>query len=186
MTTPIERKSIPLEISCVVPGEYVHFDAHLVRVELRKLFIAKVPDEEMFDWIEKHIGCKTNTKTFIRTLTTALIESLLEKEYGDSYETVENFTRKLKRKAKLMLKYTKYEQDLEVACISALQTLCAQYQHPPGMLRKAYRALCDTEVLIDDSFFEWEKSEDSEDQPGKDVCLTCVKFFLNWLRNIGL
>ncbi|RXG69408.1 Eukaryotic translation initiation factor 4 gamma 1, partial [Armadillidium vulgare] len=142
----------------------------------------------------KNIGWKTNTKTFIRTLTTALIESLLEREYGNSYETVENFSRKLKKKAKLLRKYIKNEQDLEVACICALQTLSAHYQHPSGLLRKSFRALYDMDVLIDDSFFEWEKSDAflewekyiAENQSGKDACLTSVKSFLDWLRNIGL
>ncbi|RXG72461.1 Eukaryotic translation initiation factor 4 gamma 1, partial [Armadillidium vulgare] len=133
-----EIKKEPSEICCVVAGENVHFDAQLIRVELRKLFKSEVPDEEIFDWIEKNIGWKTNTKTFICTLTTALIESLLE-----------------------------------------------------SLLRKSFRALYDMDVLIDDSFFEWEKSDafleweksdDPEGQFGKGVCLTSVKKFLDWLR----
>ncbi|RXG69413.1 hypothetical protein Avbf_01738, partial [Armadillidium vulgare] len=51
--TPIKRK--PTEICCVVPGEYVHFDAQLIIVKLRKLFKSEVPDEEIFDWIEVRI-----------------------------------------------------------------------------------------------------------------------------------
>ncbi|KAB7504986.1 Eukaryotic translation initiation factor 4 gamma 3 [Armadillidium nasatum] len=167
----------------VVAGEDMPIDAKLIRIELCKLFKSKVPDEEIFDWIEKHIGSKTNTKTFIRALTTALIESLLLRTDGNSYVTIEDFSDKLKEKGKFIRKYVDNNQDLELACIYAMQALCVECQHPPGLLEKAFNALYDIEVLIDDSFYQWEKSDDPEGQFGKGVCLTSVKKFLDWLRD---
>ncbi|RXG53347.1 Eukaryotic translation initiation factor 4 gamma 1 [Armadillidium vulgare] len=167
----------------VVAGEDIPIDAKLIRIELCKLFKSKVPDEEIFDWIEKHIGSKTNTKTFIRALTTALIESLLIRTDGNSYVTIEDFSVKLKEKGKFIRKYVDNNQELELACIYAMQALCVECQHPPGLLEKAFNALYDIEVLIDDSFYQWEKSDDPEGQFGKGVCLTSVKKFLDWLKD---
>ncbi|RXG53766.1 hypothetical protein Avbf_09123 [Armadillidium vulgare] len=133
----------------VVAGEDMPIDAKLIRIELCKLFKSKVPDEEIFDWIEKHIGSKTNTKTFIRALTTALIESLLIRTDGNSYVMIEDFSDKLKEKGNFFRKYVN-NQNLELACIYAMQALCVECQHPPGLLEKAFNALYDIEVLIDE------------------------------------
>lgn len=52
----------------------------------------------------------------------------------------------------------------------------------PEVLRIMFEILYDEDVILEEAYFNWEKSEDSAEQEGKGVALKLVMAFLNWLH----
>lgn len=52
----------------------------------------------------------------------------------------------------------------------------------PDVLRIMFEILYDEDVILEEAYFNWEKSEDSAEQEGKGVALKLVMAFLNWLH----
>ena len=50
------------------------------------------------------------------------------------------------------------------------------------VLRIMFEILYDEDVILEEAYFNWEKSEDSAEQEGKGVALKQVVAFLNWLH----
>ena len=50
------------------------------------------------------------------------------------------------------------------------------------MLKHLFDFLYDEEVISEQTFFDWEKSNDSNELEGKGVALLSVNPFLTWLR----
>lgn len=51
-----------------------------------------------------------------------------------------------------------------------------------GLLEKCFNAFYDSEVVSEEAFDEWAKSQDPEEQEGKGVCVNLVKSFMRWLK----
>ncbi|CAL4125583.1 unnamed protein product [Meganyctiphanes norvegica] len=157
-----------------------NWQPHKVETELYKLF-KSASNEDIFSWIEANIGSDSmsNGKAkFIRALVTALVENqaTLSIRVGDDFEE------RMMTHLPVVLKYVDSNDKLELQCIYALQALSVKYQHPPGLLEKCFNAFYDSEVVGEEAFNEWAKSNDPEEQEGKGVCINSVKNFMRWLQ----
>ena len=74
-------------------------------------------------------------------------------------------------------------QEKELYAMFALQSLVHKLEHPKKLLHNILEILYDHEVLSDDGIFDWEKSENVDEQEGKGVAVAGCKQFLEWLRN---
>ncbi|KAK3869310.1 hypothetical protein Pcinc_025358 [Petrolisthes cinctipes] len=153
-----------------------------VEAEFLELF-KRASNDEMFGWIDANIGNDVKSSKFIRALVTALVESqATTSNDGSSIRVADDFERKMKTRLAVVLKYVDSNEVLEMQCIYALQALSVKHQHPPGVLEKCFNAFYDFEVVSEEAFEEWSKSDDPEEQEGKGVCVNSVKNFIRWLR----
>lgn len=49
-------------------------------------------------------------------------------------------------------------------------------------MEKCFNAFYDSEVVSEEAFEEWARSDDPEEQDGKGVCVNSVKNFMRWLK----
>lgn len=153
-----------------------------VDTELNRLF-KRASNEEIFSWIEANIGNDAKGAKFIRALVTALVENqATTSNDGSSIRVGDDFEEKMKTHLPVVLKYVDSNDKLELQCIYALQALSVKHQHPPGLLEKCFNAFYDSEVVGEEAFDEWAKSNDPEEQEGKGVCINSVKNFMRWLK----
>ncbi|XP_066968480.1 eukaryotic translation initiation factor 4 gamma 1-like isoform X4 [Macrobrachium rosenbergii] len=158
------------------------WDPQKVEAEFLKLF-KRASNAEIFDWIEANIGNDAKTSKFIRALVTALVESqAMTSSDGSSIRATEEFETKMKNRLTVVRRYVDSSDKLELQCIYALQALSVKHQHPPGLLEKCFNAFYDSEVVSEEAFDEWLKSNDPEEQEGKGVCVASVKSFMRWLK----
>jgi len=159
-----------------------NWQPHKVETELYKLF-KRASNEEIFSWIEANIGSDAKGPKFIRALVTALVENqATTSNDGSSIRVGDDFEEKMKTHLPVVLKYVDSNDKLELQCIYALQALSVKHQHPPGLLEKCFNAFYDSEVVGEEAFDEWAKSNDPEEQEGKGVCINSVKNFMRWLK----
>ncbi|KAK3893614.1 hypothetical protein Pcinc_002575 [Petrolisthes cinctipes] len=153
-----------------------------VEAEFLELF-KRASNDEMFGWIDANIGNDVKSSKFIRALVTALVESqATTSNDGSSIRVADDFESKMKTRLAVVLKYVDSNEVLEMQCIYALQALSVKHQHPPGLLEKCFNAFYDSEVVSEEAFEEWSKSDDPEEQEGKGVCVNSVKNFMRWLK----
>ncbi|XP_068244689.1 eukaryotic translation initiation factor 4 gamma 1-like isoform X2 [Palaemon carinicauda] len=158
------------------------WDPQKVEAEFLKLF-KRASNAEIFDWIEANIGNDAKTSKFIRALVTALVESqAMTSSDGSSIRATDDFEGKMKTHLTVVRRYVDSSDKLELQCIYALQALSVKHQHPPGLLEKCFNAFYDSEVVSEEAFDEWVKSNDPEEQEGKGVCVASVKSFMRWLK----
>ena len=64
----------------------------------------------------------------------------------------------------------------------AIQSVVHKLEHPNKLLHRILEYLYDNECISEDGLFDWEKSDDPEEQEGKGVALkSCTQLF-NWLK----
>ncbi|XP_042241638.1 eukaryotic translation initiation factor 4 gamma 1-like isoform X3 [Homarus americanus] len=163
-------------------GNQSGWNPQKVEGEFLKLF-KRASNDEIFGWIDANIGNDAKSSKFIRALVTALVESqATTSNDGSSIRVSEDFEDKMKNRLAVVLKYVDNNESLEMQCIFALQALSVKHQHPPGLLEKCFNAFYDSEVVSEEAFDEWAKSQDPEEQEGKGVCVNSVKNFMRWLK----
>ena len=75
-------------------------------------------NDTLFDWIEKHCSAKLYTSTFIRVLTTVVIESVVEVSNACSLNDD-----LLRLRSAVMIRFLNGNQKLEMHALFALQHL---------------------------------------------------------------
>ncbi|KAK7084911.1 Eukaryotic translation initiation factor 4 gamma [Halocaridina rubra] len=158
------------------------WDRKEVEAELLKLF-SRPSNDEIFNWIDANIGNDANSSKFIRALVTALVESqAMTSNDGSSIRATGKFEENMKHRLQVVRKYVDGNDRLELQCIYALQAICVTHQHPPGLLEQCFNAFYDSEVVSEEAFDEWLKSQDPEEQEGRGVCVASVQSFMRWLK----
>ncbi|XP_013779883.1 eukaryotic translation initiation factor 4 gamma 3-like [Limulus polyphemus] len=139
----------------------------------------KANNEEILDWIEAHIGERKSKDThFIRVLVTAVIESCIE---GDQNRCELN-AKTVALRTTVLQRYLDHKEELELQALYALQALVHRLEHPKGLLRLIFDALYDEDLISDDAFTQWQKSDDPAEKEGKGVALKSVMSFFTWLE----
>ncbi|WAR14178.1 IF4G3-like protein [Mya arenaria] len=72
----------------------------------------------------------------------------------------------------LLQKYLDHKPVFELQALLALQVLVTKLEHPQGLLRGFFDILYDDDIITEDAFIEWEKSEDEPE--GKETALKQV------------
>ncbi|CAL1268470.1 unnamed protein product [Larinioides sclopetarius] len=133
--------------------------------------------EEVFDWVDANVP-DTSGPTFVRALVAAVHESCL----SGSGTTWELNTSKLKSRIPLISRYVSTNEKLQLQALYAVQALMNQLGQPSGLLHQFFDVLYDDDVISDESFKEWEQSDDPNEAEGKGVAVHSVKSFFAWLR----
>ncbi|GBM60292.1 Eukaryotic translation initiation factor 4 gamma 3 [Araneus ventricosus] len=133
--------------------------------------------EEVFDWVYANVS-DISSPTFVRALVTAVHESCL----SGSGTTWGLNTSKLKSRTPLIYHYVSTNEKLQLQALYAVQALLNQLGQPSGLLHQIFDVLYDDDVISDESFEEWEQSDDPNEAEGKGVAVHSVKSFFSWLR----
>ncbi|GIY74248.1 hypothetical protein CEXT_149101 [Caerostris extrusa] len=54
--------------------------------------------------------------------------------------------------------------------------------HPSGLLHQIFDILYDDDVITEETFKDWEQSDDPDEAEGKGVAIHSVKSFFMWLK----
>ncbi|WAR13850.1 IF4G1-like protein [Mya arenaria] len=145
---------------------------------LHDLINARREDNEtVFDWIESNVDEPTTKKSqFIRVLMSAVCQSAIKGEKGK--EKLE--PKDISSRNDLLQKYLDHKPVFELQALFALQVLVTRLEHPQGLLRGFFDILYDEDIITEDAFIEWERSEDEPE--GKGTALKQVVQFFTWLK----
>ncbi|GIY97930.1 eukaryotic translation initiation factor 4 gamma 3 [Caerostris extrusa] len=132
---------------------------------------------EMFDWIYANVSDLTEL-SFIRAFVTAVHESAILNDEG-SYKLDQN---KLKTMAPLLTHYIGRNEKLGLQALYAVQALMNELGHPSGLLHQIFDILYDDDVITEETFKDWEQSDDPDEAEGKGVAIHSVKSFFMWLK----
>ncbi|WAR14232.1 IF4G1-like protein [Mya arenaria] len=144
---------------------------------LHDLVVVRREDNEtLFNWIESNIDdtAKANTQ-FIRELMTAVCQSSIKGEKGKE-EVVPS---DISKRRNLLRKYLGHKPMFELQALFALQVLVVRLEYPQGLLKSLFDILYDENIISEDAFVEWKRSEDEPD--GKNTALEHVVQFFEWL-----
>ncbi|XP_070561587.1 eukaryotic translation initiation factor 4 gamma 3-like isoform X5 [Ptychodera flava] len=148
---------------------------HLEHLLLRE----RASNDKIFDWIEANVvKDRRKDSDFIRALMTAVCQSAVSGE-GSSCRCEIN---EVKNRAAVLQKYLDNDDKLELQALYALQALNYKLDSPPSLLRIFFDKLYDEDVISEEAFYAWEKSDDPNEQLGKGVALKSVTAFFTWLR----
>jgi len=138
-------------------------------------------NETLFDWIENHCSAKKSTPSFIRVLTTVVIESVIDGVGGPTNECKLN-DEQLKLRNPVLKKFLDGNPKLEMQALLAMQYLMHKLEHPNKLLHSIFEIVYDDDVVSEEAFMAWSKNEDPHEQEGKGVALkSCTQFF-TWLQ----
>ncbi|XP_052211936.1 eukaryotic translation initiation factor 4 gamma 1-like isoform X2 [Dreissena polymorpha] len=145
---------------------------------LHELIVDKrLNNEAVFDWIESNVDEPTiKSKKFIRALMTAVCTSAIKGDKGK--EKLE--PKDLSARNDLLQKYLDHQPEFELQALYALQVLITRLEHPQGLLRGMFDILYDDDVISEDAFMQWERSD--EEPEGKGTALKQVVQFFTWLN----
>ncbi|KAL3861762.1 hypothetical protein ACJMK2_007784 [Sinanodonta woodiana] len=137
-------------------------------------------NEEVFDWIEEEVDELTiKQEYFIRALMTAVCKSAVIVSSNNLMKVDKS---QIQRRNNLLQKYLDHQANFELQALFALQALVHKLEHPPGVLRELFDILYDEDIISEDAFIQWEKSEDPQEQEGKGVAMKQVVQFFTWLK----
>merc|ERR1712013_213008 len=135
--------------------------------EIRKVLESnRKSNDTLFDWIEKHCSAKLSSLSFIRVLTTKVIESVIDGLGGPTNDC----------------KLNEEHPKLEMQALLAMQYLMHKLEHPNKLLHSIFEKVYDDDVVSEEAFMAWSKNDDPHEQEGKGVALkSCTQFF-TWLQ----
>ncbi|XP_052226741.1 uncharacterized protein LOC127841736 isoform X2 [Dreissena polymorpha] len=147
--------------------------------KLHELIVEKrINNEVVVEWIDLNVQeSAIKSKTFIRGLMTAVCTSSIKGQKGKERLDPKD----LSARSDLLQKYFGHQPESELQALYALQLLITQLKNPQGLLRSFFDILYDDDVISEDAFLQWEKSE--EEQEGKGTALKQVLQFFKWLRD---
>ncbi|XP_055935890.1 eukaryotic translation initiation factor 4 gamma 3-like isoform X2 [Argiope bruennichi] len=173
----IEKHKLEFTVSPTKVNPQTQMSMEEMKKHLLSLLEKNSELEEVFDWVDANIS-DTSGPTFVRALVTAVHESCLT----GSGTTWELNTSKLKSRIPLISRYVSTNEKLQLQALYAVQALMNQLGQPSGLLHQIFDVLYDDDVISDESFKEWEQSDDPNEAEGKGVAVHSVKSFFTWLR----
>ncbi|XP_041479661.1 eukaryotic translation initiation factor 4 gamma 1-like isoform X3 [Lytechinus variegatus] len=145
---------------------------------LTNLLNEKPDNNKIFDWIKSNVtDTHKQHPEFIRALVTLICQHAAEGE-GQNCRIDPEI---LKQRGPILQRYIDSKRPLELQALYAVQALNHSLHSPPGLLRILFDVLYDEDVVSEDAFYDWKKSEDPKESAGKGVALKSVTSFFTWL-----
>ncbi|KAL3185749.1 hypothetical protein MRX96_028650 [Rhipicephalus microplus] len=136
----------------------------------------------IIEWIESNLGeAQTKKPPFIRALVTAVAENAITLLGDGNAELKEDL---MKTYTDLLQKYLNHDEERELQALYALQALVNRLEHPKGILVHLFNAFYDCDLISEDAFHRWSRSEDLAEQEGKGVAIKSTTSFFTWLAEI--
>jgi len=139
----------------------------------------KESNKTLLDWIEKHCSTRLTNPSFIRLLTTAVIESVC---YGVAQSKLN--LKQLRIRNPVLKKFFDGKPKCEMEALLAIQQLMHRLDHPNGLLQSIFESLYDDDVLSAEAFLAWKENEDPTEQEGKQEAIYSSKQFFSWLTYV--
>lgn len=140
------------------------------------------PSPTIIEWIESNLGdAQTKKPPFIRALVTAVAENAITLLGDGNAELKEDL---MKTYTDLLQKYLNHDEERELQALYALQALVNRLEHPKGILVHLFNAFYDCDLISEDAFHRWSRSEDLAEQEGKGVAIKSTTSFFTWLAEI--
>ncbi|KAH6934714.1 hypothetical protein HPB50_027425 [Hyalomma asiaticum] len=136
------------------------------------------PSHSIIEWIESNLGDAQTKPPFIRALVTAVAENAITLLGDGNAELKEDL---IKTYSDLLQKYLAHDEERELQALYALQALVNRLEHPKGVLLKLFNAFYDCDLISEDAFHRWSKSDDLAEQEGKGVAMKSTTSFFTWL-----
>jgi len=117
-----------------------------------------------------------------RAVMRCVLEAAVDK---DETPSATKICKQIERCAKLLKKCTQHNEASkhlmkQAGCLYEVQAFCFAKSWPPGLMKKLFYNLYETDVVFEDAYGVWR--EDVNDvTPGKDKALFQVNEFLQWL-----
>nr|CAG23924.1 eukaryotic initiation factor 4G [Sphaerechinus granularis] len=145
---------------------------------LTNLLNERPDNNKIFDWIKCNVtDTQKQHPEFIRALVTLICQHAAKGE-GQNCRIDPEI---LKQRGPILQRYIDSKRPLELQALFAVQALNHSLHSPPGLLRILFDVLYDEDVVSEDAFYDWKKSEDPKESAGKGVALKSVTSFFTWL-----
>ncbi|XP_076365221.1 eukaryotic translation initiation factor 4 gamma 3-like isoform X2 [Tachypleus tridentatus] len=176
----IQTNKLQFTVNDSEPQPDTNLSNEAIKKELNFLLQKKkANNEEILDWIEAHIGEeRSKDPQFIRVLVTALVESAIE-ENQNRYELNKKI---VAARTPIFQRFLDHKELLELEALYALQHLVNRLEHPKGLLKEIFDVMYDEDLISDDAFTQWQKSDDPAEKEGKGVALKSLTSFFTWLE----
>lgn len=149
--------------------------------KLANVFSMQQAGNDEMSSVDEILCDKVMDKETVRTVVTAVIESAIDGIGGPSVNCTLNVDT-LKGRIPILKKYLDANKDKEVYSLYAIQNLVNRLEHPNKLLHSILELLYDNECISEEGLFDWEKSDDPEEQEGKGVALKSCNQLFQWLR----
>jgi hypothetical protein len=162
-----------------------HLMASLGEVEPAEADAAGASNDELLQWIATTCSLQPGSKPLAR----AVMRCILETASGSEEPPVAlKITKQIEFRKPLMLKYiscasdplTPHTINVQAACLYEVQAYCGRKNWPPGLMKKVFYILYETDIIFEDAYNEW-REDVVDDTPGKHTALFQVNEFLRWL-----
>jgi len=145
--------------------------------ELRTLLKSNKDNEAVCSWIAGHCEDKVGSPTFIRLVTTVVVESCIDGIGGPTANCQLKQEQLIERRS-ILKKYILNEQDALQALL-AIQNMVHRLEHPNKLLHSIFELLYNEDVITEEAFCNWETNKDPAEQEGKGVALkSCTQFLI--------
>ncbi|CAK6962233.1 eukaryotic translation initiation factor 4 gamma 3-like [Scomber scombrus] len=159
------------------PSKRILSPEELSRQLERLLLKDMASNTQIFDWVEGNLDeSQMSSASFQRALMTAVGEEAVK----DTNCRVDMAI--IQKRKPVLISYLKSDTERQLQALYALQALMVDLNNPPNLLRMFFDCLYDEDIILEDTFFKWERSKDPAEQRGKGIALKSVSAFFTWLR----
>ena len=145
--------------------------------ELRRL-MKESSFDEICGWIIVHVGNRVKEPTFIRVLTTAILETSMEPVNSRWCLNSEAFI----NLQQLIRRFVDANESLELQCLYAIQLHLHNLQYPHGTLFNIMTNLSDYNIISSDAFLTWKKSPEPAQREWHGVATMALTSFFTGLQ----
>jgi len=153
-----------------------------MKVKLRELLQDKeVKNDVVFSWIEDNIAKEErSSNAFIRTLTRVVTESQIDPKSMVLSE--DNYADRCLILKRFLDVGIDGDTVREQQALFALQALMHELEHPNKLLGTIFFGLYNNDVISEEGFEAWLKSEDPAELEGKGVATKSTNTFFTWMK----
>ncbi|XP_024228238.1 eukaryotic translation initiation factor 4 gamma 3 isoform X2 [Bombus impatiens] len=145
--------------------------------ELRRL-MKESSFDEICGWIIVHVGNRVKEPSFIRILTTAILETSMEPVNSRWCLNSEAFI----NLQQLIRRFVDANESLELQCLYAIQLHLHNLQYPHGTLFNIMTNLSDYNIISSDAFLTWKKSPEPAQREWHGVATMALTSFFTGLQ----
>ncbi|CAK6962232.1 eukaryotic translation initiation factor 4 gamma 3-like [Scomber scombrus] len=141
------------------PSKRILSPEELSRQLERLLLKDMASNTQIFDWVEGNLDeSQMSSASFQRALMTAVGEEAVK----DTNCRVDMAI--IQKRKPVLISYLKSDTERQLQALYALQALMVDLNNPPNLLRMFFDCLYDEDIILEDTFFKWERSKDPAEQ----------------------
>ncbi|XP_066598673.1 eukaryotic translation initiation factor 4 gamma 3-like isoform X2 [Prorops nasuta] len=132
---------------------------------------------EIHGWIAANVGDRVKSPSFIRVLTTAILETSIELLNATTYKINSGTFSNL---VVLIHRFVDANELLELHCLYTVQAYMNKLQHPSGILPGIVQQLYEYGIISSEGFLAWQSSKGPAEFEGHSIAMMMLtSFFTN-------